>query len=513
MNLSDFERRISRKIVERGKLYFEEGYICDIQHSGDWYEVVVEGTHLYYVEIMLEGQRVVESSCTCPYDFGEYCKHEVAALFAIRDMVETAPNLNELEVVLQSYDKDDLIHLIKMLADEVSQAGVWLTQKLVIEESPHAYHELLKQHLTRKETIDVVETLMEEINQKTAEQQWGVAIELSLILLALVNKVNDVDGEIEEIVTCVLSELRVVCEGSELFDTTAEKETNFQKLLQFNAEFLIVEWECAFFEALLMLYTPLNSAQLAQKIAKHKQAHQQNSYAVELFEKLEFKLLQLGGNSQTIEQFIAEHKASDWLLEVLIQQALERQDFAKALSYLPEDVRLTNRWVATTVNIYRRSGNRAALQEVLYSLLEEGQLIYYEEWKKLQPTEAWAQKSTQLFEHLDDIATDYMQYEELLLKEQQWERLMCYYEKYPYNSWKYFKELYDYDRVRAQNIYEGFVEQQLATSNERRQYKKVCQFIADYKKYVPKEVLQTFTQKLARQYDKRTAFLDELSKI
>ena len=61
MNLSDFERRISRKIVERGKLYFEEGYICDIQHSGDWYEVVVEGTHLYYVEIMLEGQRVVES--------------------------------------------------------------------------------------------------------------------------------------------------------------------------------------------------------------------------------------------------------------------------------------------------------------------------------------------------------------------------------------------------------------------------------------------------------------------
>lgn len=174
---------------------------------------------------------------------------------------------------------------------------------------------------------------------------------------------------------------------------------------------------------------------------------------------------------------------------------------------------MTNRWVATTVNIYRRSGNRAALQEVLYSLLEEGQLIYYEEWKKLQPTEAWAQKATQLFEHLDDIATDYMQYEELLLKEQQWERLMCYYEKYPYNSWKHFKELYDYDRVRAQNIYEGFVEQQLATSNERRQYKKVCQFIADYKKYVPKEVLQTFTQKLARQYDKRTAFLDELSKI
>lgn len=86
MRLATFENEIPGAIVKRGKEYFTEGAVKDLQvmDNGQCF-AVVEGTEDYEVDIILnpEGE-INEYSCNCPYE-GDLCKHIVAVLFQLRE--------------------------------------------------------------------------------------------------------------------------------------------------------------------------------------------------------------------------------------------------------------------------------------------------------------------------------------------------------------------------------------------------------------------------------------------
>lgn len=63
---------------ERGLKYFEDGRVRQVDFFGDTITAVVQGTEDYMVTIRVNGD--IEGRCTCPYDWGGYCKHIVAAL-------------------------------------------------------------------------------------------------------------------------------------------------------------------------------------------------------------------------------------------------------------------------------------------------------------------------------------------------------------------------------------------------------------------------------------------------
>jgi uncharacterized Zn finger protein len=89
------------------------------------YRAVVEGSIPYDVEFRLgAGGDILRHSCDCPYDWGEYCKHEVAVMFAIRKHLEQDSPLDErgqkrgLRALVQRQSKDDLVNLLCTLAKE-----------------------------------------------------------------------------------------------------------------------------------------------------------------------------------------------------------------------------------------------------------------------------------------------------------------------------------------------------------------------------------------------------------
>jgi uncharacterized Zn finger protein len=86
MHLSTFERQIDSTILKRGQRYFRAGQVESLEwlDRGE-YEAEVSGSETYQVFVKFEGERLVEHSCTCPYDWGPYCKHTVAVLYAIRE--------------------------------------------------------------------------------------------------------------------------------------------------------------------------------------------------------------------------------------------------------------------------------------------------------------------------------------------------------------------------------------------------------------------------------------------
>lgn len=86
MKLSKFEKSIDSTILQRGKSYYQAGYVETLEEisDGKW-EAQVEGTDLYTVEVKLSGDSIINHHCECPYDWGNVCKHEVAVFYALRN--------------------------------------------------------------------------------------------------------------------------------------------------------------------------------------------------------------------------------------------------------------------------------------------------------------------------------------------------------------------------------------------------------------------------------------------
>ena len=126
MHITDFEPQIEEKILARGKKYFTDGLVADIwSEVQNCYQAVVEGSIPYDVEIHLDASgAIVLHCCDCPYEWGEYCKHEVAVLFAIRRLLEQGaiPKQQGQKQGMRSrlfrQTKDDLIGLLYDLAVE-----------------------------------------------------------------------------------------------------------------------------------------------------------------------------------------------------------------------------------------------------------------------------------------------------------------------------------------------------------------------------------------------------------
>ena len=86
MNLSNFEKQVESKIIARGFDYYQGGAVSEVEMTdADTYTAIVEGSDDYEVEVELSGDDIISSSCECPYDWGNYCKHEVAVFYHLKD--------------------------------------------------------------------------------------------------------------------------------------------------------------------------------------------------------------------------------------------------------------------------------------------------------------------------------------------------------------------------------------------------------------------------------------------
>lgn len=86
MRLTTFENEVPGTILQRGKSYYDNGAVTDLQDmKNGQYFAIVEGNDDYEVDLRLSDDgEVLDYSCNCPYD-GGICKHVIAVLYQIRE--------------------------------------------------------------------------------------------------------------------------------------------------------------------------------------------------------------------------------------------------------------------------------------------------------------------------------------------------------------------------------------------------------------------------------------------
>lgn len=108
--------RAGDEVFLRGKQYYRQGAVTSLIQRGDTIEAEVEGSDIepYLVTVTLSDDEI-EAECTCPYEWGEWCKHIVAVLLAFQEQPETIEVHASLDTLLEPLDREALCNLVRYL--------------------------------------------------------------------------------------------------------------------------------------------------------------------------------------------------------------------------------------------------------------------------------------------------------------------------------------------------------------------------------------------------------------
>jgi uncharacterized Zn finger protein len=118
----------------RGQEYFHSGAVVELEQRGDTLLAHVEGSGYepYQVTVKLDAGGIVEAECTCPYDWGGYCKHIVATLLAYIHHPEQVTERPAITTLLADLDRETLIDLVTDLVDKHPHLADWLEAEVAV---------------------------------------------------------------------------------------------------------------------------------------------------------------------------------------------------------------------------------------------------------------------------------------------------------------------------------------------------------------------------------------------
>jgi len=104
-------------------------------------------------------------------------------------------------------------------------------------------------------------------------------------------------------------------------------------------------------------------------------------------------------------------------------------------------------------------------------------------------------------------------YLKLIVLKNDLDEIMDFVRKNPINIEQYAELLIKNYNDEVVSIYRKYIDSRAHGATDRKQYKKVCSIIKRYKKLAGKGSLEVIVGQLSMLYKRRSAFLDELSKV
>lgn len=117
----------SPESFRRGEDYYRQGAVLSVTRRDATLQAEVAGSDVtpYSVRVSFDEAGITHASCSCPYDWGGWCKHIVATLLVCAHEPEMVRDLPALEQTLSTLDRDELEDLLLKLAErDPSLAGI-----------------------------------------------------------------------------------------------------------------------------------------------------------------------------------------------------------------------------------------------------------------------------------------------------------------------------------------------------------------------------------------------------
>jgi uncharacterized Zn finger protein len=129
ITLKTIQEASNAKSFSRGKSYSSDGSIYNAMRQADRLWANCSGSDEYETSVTLNKSKIQSSSCSCPYDWGGLCKHQVALLLTYLDSPDQFKVIPPLAEFLKPKSRAELETLIeKMLEQSPSLLSLLETQ-------------------------------------------------------------------------------------------------------------------------------------------------------------------------------------------------------------------------------------------------------------------------------------------------------------------------------------------------------------------------------------------------
>jgi len=446
MNINNFEKQISGVILERGSIYFKNGAILEIDKIDDneWIAEVEGSNGNYEVEINLNKKlEITDYSCTCPYD-GDVCKHVVAVLLSIKKEVENK-NLKknnkkdgkkrEWEAIIQNTPEQQIRAFLLKYAqnDEVFRNELIISLGEVKNEiSTQKYRKIIKQsfnsasrnsdfvdYSSQEAAIEMIQKLISQAethikNQKQYEA-FSIFSAVAMESIDMMHYIDDSDGDFGDIINEAFSMI------DKMMESNAENELNtiiFNWFLEQVKNKDYDDFGCA--DELEPIFfgraqKPSNVKYAYQFIdeqlkALNKKDSFSKMYHSTKYLKFKIDLLKWEGKNDEAEEIINQNMNLFDFRQLKIDEAIENEDYPKAILLLNEGIILSQkerlsgvetRYRELLLHIYTKTKDLKNVKLVSKQLLDDHFSIEnYRNYKKNCLPDEWQDECLKIIANL-----------------------------------------------------------------------------------------------------------------
>ena len=560
----EFEKYVDDKILSRGLSYFKNGQVtyCEEIAPGE-FEAEVEGTDDYEVRLTFRRKKLTEFSCTCPYDYGNICKHIVAVLYYLKNEEEASKSpgsrkgpgrkpaakkrktvTEQVNEMLGSLSHSDLKSFIKEQcikdpAFRKSFMSGYLYRSTA--ESPDKYREQVKNIIRGAKDKDrfinwsratmvgkAVNAMLNTAMNHVDKGNWlsachicfPVAEEMSKALDFADDSNGDIGGNIETAFEILFS-----VAGARIPEET--RVWLLDQVISYYKKDIFAGWD--WHRYLLELAVQLvKTEREAGLVGSLLPKHPRSEYEGEQMIKLEYDLiLKMKGDAEA-EKFASQNLDTPDLRRKALEKALKEKNFERAKALAHEGVvndsdskpGVAKEWYDWLLRTAVAEKDKPHVIEYARYLFIDGfsrGQDYYAILKKNTDPAEWNSyveglideiRRKSRWDNIDALAKIY-------ITEQWWNRLLDLVRGTRHLPYIQLYEQYlatDYSAELAE-LYEKGITDFLKVNIGRNHYKEACRYIRRMLKLGARDRVRKLIAALQKEYPQRPALLEELDRV
>lgn len=571
--LQNFDKRIGAIILQRGKQYYDEGAVLDIEENQGSWTAEIEGSDIYTVSVSLKkDSEISEYFCDCPYD-GDICKHLVAVFYTLREEISNRIPVpkkpgkkNQFEGLLSmvnadeyreftrhyaSINKDFKIAFEVFFADKDDRIDIGekyreLIRKLVKKSSYRGFVDYRSSSGLAKEVSKLIDKGYEFMGKKNYRDAFAVAKSVLREMMQVVTACDDSNGLLSD----------TVFKSVELIDSVAGHEDVPVDMKEHIFGFLQTELnDKIYFEYGDFGYDLLSVFEdLAITFAKHKEFldfidaqlskfnGQYVDYKRKFFKTKKIDFLKAIGREDEAGELVQQNLDIDEVRQGEVNKAIDKKDFITAKKLIADGIKIAEakkhpgtvlKWEEELLHIAILENDLTLVREYCkrFALNRWFSKDYYEQWKETYSKEEWP---AVIEEHINKTIQKITKEQEkkrwqslnsqllealdgIYIKEKYWDRLFTLLKNetdlekiMKYHN--YFVKPYPDELLQ---LYLPALELQGDEASDRSQYAKLADTMKKIIKDIPsgQEQIIAIAKGLKIKYARRPAMIEELNKL
>ncbi|MCC5890618.1 MAG: SWIM zinc finger family protein [Alkalibacterium sp.] len=546
MKLSDIEKALDPVILKRGMGYLNYENLKSVKkENNQLYRFVIKGSEVYTLHVALEEDKdtIFDTACTCPYNKGPYCKHQVAAFLYIRLKQDQAVEKKQEKLLCGIFSKLDRGQLINIL--------LILFKRYPSERDKFigTFHKS-----TKKKALPDKELITDMIDTAKGDGEFIAyydTLDLTDDLQNLLELINEADESYEKLATLIFfykeaTQLIDCCDDSggsvgTLLDSILDVLSNALTATIFSDKLeqlkLMRELRKTLSHPVFRSWTDYGSQLLSIFLSRLENIE----VRAEFIALIDYMIDQLNPLEKDIMlprlllikaavfkayekeddylEFLNRHKALATIRQSLMHHLLEKNAFRQVLNQLEEMAKAgenihTPNLLEIAYEAHRGLGNHYDLIQNAVKLILLGKVAYYEQTKDIiSDKEAFYYTVKQaLKEELPNVHV-VNTLKQILLIEEDKNELLELVKVNPSLIVELAGTLKETDEDETADLFKAYILESADSFSGRKEYQQLAQMIVYFGQLFGTEAREEVIVEVKETYPRKKALIDELGKV